>query len=207
MNSLFYVTGHIGMKFGKNVNRCALLNLTRRILKFSLGCFWPQTAILALFWRVSAVTGLHVTLLRFFDLAKPSVIRARASGMPTANWLFVWLTRLTVSTVEVPKTLTSGLQWQSYRFTYVMCFRLAVWIPSYSGRSNGVPFLWRFFVRLTVLPLQFLEVNFDDVANTVARCYSPLTANYNFHCQTPLENAKFDLFGSCRMPIGKSVCE
>jgi len=33
VNSFFFVTGQIGMKFGQNVNRCALLNLNRRILK------------------------------------------------------------------------------------------------------------------------------------------------------------------------------
>ena len=32
----------------------------------------------------------------------------------------------------------------------------------------------------------------DDVANRVARCFTAL----NFHCQTPLKNATFDLFCS-----------
>jgi len=32
-NLYVFVTGEIGMKFGKNVNRCPLLNLNRRILK------------------------------------------------------------------------------------------------------------------------------------------------------------------------------
>jgi len=41
---------------------------------------------------------------------------------------------------------------------YCMCFWLDLCIPSYSGRSNGEPFLWKFFVRLTVLLLQRFEV-------------------------------------------------
>jgi len=56
-------------------------------------------------------------------------------------------------------------------------------IPSYSGRSNGVPLLRRFFARLTVLPLQCFDWchapyfrNFDDGANTVDRCVSPFSA-------------------------------
>jgi len=39
-----------------------------------------------------------------------------------------------------------------------MCFRLAVCIPSYSERSNGVPFLQKIFVPLTALPLHGFEV-------------------------------------------------
>jgi len=34
--------------------------------------------------------------------------------------------------------------------------------------------------------------NFDDVTNTVARCFSQDA----FHCHTPLKNVKFDLFDS-----------
>jgi len=33
-----------------------------------------------------------------------------------------------------------------------------------------------------------------------------LVPNDKFHCQTPLKNTKFDLFGS-QMPVGKSGCE
>jgi len=39
-------------------------------------------------------------------------------------------------------------------------------------------------------------VIFDDVKNMVARCFHNLVTNDNFNCQTPLKNAKFDLFGS-----------
>ena len=48
------------------------------------------------------------------------------------------------------------------------CFWFDLCIPSYSGRSDGVPSLWRFSVRLTVLPLQGFEVThpiFHDVTN------------------------------------------
>jgi len=59
--------GQIGIKFGKNVNRCALLNLNTRILKIFQNCNFGV-----------ALTGLHVTGLQvrgyvFFDLAKPFV--------------------------------------------------------------------------------------------------------------------------------------
>ena len=47
--------------------------------------------------------------------------------------------------------------------------RLDLCIPSYGGRSKGVPFLLKFFVRLKYdLPLQGFESThpvFDDVAN------------------------------------------
>jgi len=50
------------------------------------------------------------------------------------------------------------------------------------------------YTRLLTDPSYFR--NFNDNANTVARCFYHLVPNDNFHCQTPLKNAKFDLFGS-----------
>jgi len=56
------------------------------------------------------------------------------------------------------------------------------------------PFCRSFFsARRTVLPLQGFEVThaiFDDIVNTLSEHF------HHFHCQTPLKNAKFDLFGS-----------
>ena len=40
----------------------------------------------------------------------------------------------------------------------------------------------------------------------VARRFHHVVPNDNFHCQTFLKNAKFDLFGN-EMPVGKSGCE
>ena len=63
-------------------------------------------------------------------------------------------------------------------------------------------------MRLTVLPLQCFEVthpSFDDGASTVARCFNHLVANHNFHCQTPLKNAKFDLFVSAKCQLANLV--
>ena len=37
--------------------------------------------------------------------------------------------------------------------------------------------------------------NFDEVSNTVADAFHHLVPNDNFHCQTHLKNAKFDLLG------------
>ena len=94
-----------------------------------------------------------------------------------------------------------------------MCFRLAVCIPSYSGRSNGVHFLRKFFVRLTVLQLQGFEVTHPTFEISMAiRTRLPdafhhlgLVPNDNFYCQTPLKNAKFDLFGSEKCQLANLV--
>jgi len=61
MNSYFFVTGQIGMKLGyENVNQCAVLNLSRRIMKISLKrVTLPPNRH---FWV--ALTGLHVTDLQ-----------------------------------------------------------------------------------------------------------------------------------------------
>jgi len=60
--NLFFVTGQVSIKFGKNINRCALVNLNRRILSFPLGCdFAPKPPFLCL------LTGLPVTSLQVMD--------------------------------------------------------------------------------------------------------------------------------------------
>jgi len=68
---------------------------------------------------------------------------------------------------------------------------------------NGVLFLHKyFFVRLTILPLQdFKVIHTVFKISMMLRTRLPdgfhhLVPNYNFHCQVPLKNAKFDLFGS-----------
>jgi len=53
-----------------------------------------------------------------------------------------------------------------------------------------------FFVPLTVLPLQGFEVAhpiFDDVANTVARCFSPLSAKRQFLLPNVFEKRQIGL--------------
>ena len=82
-----------------------------------------------------------------------------------------------------------------------MCFRLDLCIPSYSGRSSGLPFLRKFFVRLTVLPLHPI---FDKFRTRLPDAFHHCMPNDNFHCETPLKNAKFDLLGSEKKPAGKS---
>jgi len=72
-----------------------------------------------------------------------------------------------VSIVEAPKFTQISLS-EPYRSlsddtatSHGMRFPFELCIPFYSGRSNGVPFLRRFFVRLTVLPyLQGFEVTY-----------------------------------------------
>jgi len=68
------------------------------------------------------------------------------------------------------------------------------------------------FVRLTVLPLQVFEVSlthpiFNKLRPRLPNAFHYLVPNDNLHCQTPLKNAKFDLFRSEKMPVGKSGCE
>ena len=78
-----FVTGQIGMKFGKNTSIGVLYwTLIEEFWKFSLkGRFCPKTAIFGLFWRVS----VHVTDLQVvFRLSKAF----RASGVPTLNGFF-----------------------------------------------------------------------------------------------------------------------
>jgi len=63
-----------------------------------------------------------------------------------------------------------------------------------------VPFCGSFSVRLAVLPLQGFEVThlfFDDLANTVARCLSPLGAKFNLFGS---ENATWQIW--LRIEIG-----
>jgi len=53
-----------------------------------------------------------------------------------------------------------------------------------------VRFLQKFFVRLTLLPLQGFEVThpiFDDVQTRLPDAFHHLVPNDNFHCQTPLK--------------------
>jgi len=68
-----------------------------------------------------------------------------------------------------------------------------------SGKSNCVSFLQKFFVQLTVLPIQrfkFAYPIFRHDENTVYNAYQHLVPNDNFHCQNAFEKAKFDLFDS-----------
>jgi len=64
-----------------------------------------------------------------------------------------------------------------------------------------VPVPGSFFVRLTILPLQGLEITHPifEISMTLRTrlpdVFHHLVPNNNFLCQTPLKNAKFDLFG------------
>ena len=59
MNSHFFVTGQISMKFGGNVNRCPNWTLIEEFWKFTLkGWFCPKPPFLV------ALTVLHVTCLQ-----------------------------------------------------------------------------------------------------------------------------------------------
>jgi len=74
-----------------------------------------------------------------------------------------------------------------------------------------VPFLWKFFERLAVLPLQGFEVTHPifEISMTLRTrlpdTFHHLVPNDNFHCQTPLKNAKFDLFGSEKYRLANLV--
>jgi len=61
--------------------------------------------------------------------------------------------------------------------------------------SVGFCMSYRFAVTKLLSHVPYFR-NFDDVTNTVARCFHHLVPSENFHCDTPLKNAKFDLFGS-----------
>jgi len=58
------------------------------------------------------------------------------------------------------------------------------------------------FVRLTVSPLQGFEVTYPifEISMTLRTrlpaAFHHLVPNDNFHCQTPLKNATFYIFGS-----------
>jgi len=131
----------------------------------------------------------------------------KGNGVPTMNRLFVRLTISVVQAINVTQISISE-RWQSLSGNKATCygmyyrFNVNVSIPSYSGRPNGVPLLWKFFVRLTFLLLQGFEDthpifrNFDDVANTGARCCSPLSAKRQFSLPNAFEKPKFDLYGS-----------
>ena len=97
MNSLFFLTGHIGMKFGKKRLAGVLyLTLIEEFWKFSLKwvILHPN--------RHFAVdlTGLLVTDVTFFDYAKLSLPSNKGRVSCIHTRLFV---RLNVSAVEAPK--------------------------------------------------------------------------------------------------------
>jgi len=77
--------------------------------------------------------------------------------------------RLTVSIVEKLKLSKFRFPVTELQVTHVARVWLDLCIPFYGGRSKGVPFLRKFFVRLNYrLPLQGFECThpiFDDVAN------------------------------------------
>jgi len=55
---------------------------------------------------------------------------------------------------------------------------------------------YRFAVTRLLNHLSYFR-NFDDVTRTrLPGAFHNLVPNDNFHCQTPLKNAKFDLFGN-----------
>jgi len=62
-------------------------------------------------------------------------------------------------------------------------------------------FCGTFFVRLIVLPLQGFEVTqpilevLMTLQTRLPDAFHHLVPHDNFHCQTPLQNGKFDLFG------------
>jgi len=136
------------------------------------------------------LTDLRVTDLQGMGyvsrLAKHSIYYRKGQQCVTPNRLFV---RLTVSAVDDPKVTQISLD-ERYRTlsgdiptAYGMCFPIELCIPSYSGRSSGVPFVRNFFLyNFTLLPLQGFEVthpdfrDFDDAENMVARCFPPLSA-------------------------------
>jgi len=68
-----------------------------------------------------------------------------------------------------------------------------------------------FFVRRTALPSQGFEVihHIFEISMTLrARlpdAFQHLVPNDNFHCQTPLKNVKFDLFGSEKYKLSNLV--
>jgi len=60
------------------------------------------------------------------------------------------------------------------------CFLFELCIPYDSGKSNGVPFLHRFLVQFTVLPLQCFEVTYP-VWDNIAMC---VTATLQHKCES-----------------------
>jgi len=104
MNSYVFVTGTGRHEISENVNRCALLNVNRRILKnfFLRGDFAPKPPFLGCFdGSLLSALQAYRSGVTFFDLAiSVHLIRGRANDVPIPNRLFV---RVIVSAVEAPK--------------------------------------------------------------------------------------------------------
>ena len=84
---------------------------------------------------------------------------------------------------------------------YGMCFWFDLCIPSYSYRSYGVPFLLSFlhdlpFCRYKTEVTHPIFKILITLQTRLSDAFHQLVQNDNFHCQAPLKNAKFDLFGS-----------
>jgi len=119
--------------------------------------------------------------LRFSTYRSLPSIRGRANGVPTLNRLFV---RLTVSAVEAPKLIQISLSELQRSLSgdtatdHAICFSFELCSPRYSGRSDGVYCLRRFFcMNCRFVVTRLLNNlpcfrNFDDVTNTVTRCFS-----------------------------------
>jgi len=168
--------------------------------KTSIGVnrFGPQTAILGCFdgFPCDRPTSQELHFSTYLSL--PSVT-GRANSVPIQNRFFCRTYRFgCTEATRTPKsypnfdkgTLTIALRWQSYRIRHAFSFEL-LYIPSYR-RSNGVPFLRKFFcttyrfaaTRLWSHPPHIFE-DVRLIVTTVARRFSPLTANCDgFHCQT-----------------------
>jgi len=159
MNLYFFVTGHIDIKFG---TKCQSVSIDL-----------APNRHFGLFWWIS-VWQAYESGVTFFDLPKPSICYRKGQQCAHSESIFCGTYRFgcTEEATRTPKsypnfdkgTLTIALRWQSYRIRHVFSFEL-LYIPSYR-RSNGVPFLRKFFVRLTVLPQQGSEVTHPIFSKT-----------------------------------------
>jgi len=74
-------------------------------------------------------------------------------------------------------------------------------VPGYKSVNQVFPLRWVVYFKIMVSNIWYISCTRKptqplDYENTVARRFSPLSPSDNFHCQTTLKNAKFDLFGS-----------
>jgi len=109
-----------------------------------------------------------------------------------------------VSAVEAPKVTQISLSEPSRSLSgdtatdHGICFPFELCFPTHGGRSDGVHFLRRFLYELPLCRYKAFKspTLFSKLRTRLPDTFHHLVSNNNFHCDTHLKKAKFDLFGS-----------
>jgi len=109
-----------------------------------------------------------------------------------------------VSAVEAPKVTQISLSEPSRSLSgdtatdHGICFPFELCFPTHGGRSDGVHFLRRFLYELPFRRYKVFKSStlISKLRTRLPDAFHYLVSNNNFHCDSPLKNAKFDLFGS-----------